>query len=128
MIDIKSMGYIRVASTDLEAWRTFAEKVLGLAAGRGPNPDHLYYRIDEVSARIVVFPSDVDRLEVAGWEVADGPEMEAELIRWCKDRLAGYKAPTSVEFRDELARTATGKLQKFKLRAPYWEGLTRQVN
>ena len=40
----------------------------------------------------------------------------------------GYKAPTSVEFRDELARTATGKLQKFKLRAPYWEGRERQVN
>ena len=33
-----------------------------------------------------------------------------------------FKCPTSVEFRDELARTATGKLQKFKLRAPYWEG------
>jgi fatty-acyl-CoA synthase len=39
-----------------------------------------------------------------------------------------YKAPTSVEFRDVLARTATGKLQKFKLRAPYWEGRERQVN
>jgi acyl-CoA synthetase (AMP-forming)/AMP-acid ligase II len=60
---------------------------------------------------------------------ADGsPEMEAELISWCKDRAAGYKAPTSVEFRDELARTATGKLQKFKLRQPYWEGRERQVN
>jgi acyl-CoA synthetase (AMP-forming)/AMP-acid ligase II len=53
---------------------------------------------------------------------------EQELIAWCKERAAGYKAPTSVEFRDELARTATGKLQKFKLRAPYWEGLERQVN
>jgi fatty-acyl-CoA synthase len=53
---------------------------------------------------------------------------EAELIAWCKDKVAGYKAPTSVEFRDELARTATGKLQKFKLRAPYWEGRDRQVN
>jgi fatty-acyl-CoA synthase len=52
---------------------------------------------------------------------------EAELIDWCKERLAGYKKPTSVEFRDELARTATGKLQKFKLRAPYWEGRDRQV-
>ena len=30
--------------------------------------------------------------------------------------------PKRIEFRDELARTATGKLQKFKLRAPYWEG------
>ena len=53
---------------------------------------------------------------------------EADLIAWCKDKAAGYKAPTSIEFRDELARTATGKLQKFKLRAPYWEGRTRQVN
>lgn len=53
---------------------------------------------------------------------------EAELIAWCKERAAGYKAPTSVEFREELARTATGKLQKFKLRAPYWEGRDRQVN
>ena len=53
---------------------------------------------------------------------------EQELIRWCKDKAAGYKAPTSIEFRDELARTATGKLQKFKLRAPYWEGRDRQVN
>jgi acyl-CoA synthetase (AMP-forming)/AMP-acid ligase II len=61
--------------------------------------------------------------------LAEGEEVtEQELIRWCKDRAAGYKAPTSVEFRGELARTATGKLQKFKLRAPYWEGRERQVN
>ena len=53
---------------------------------------------------------------------------EGELRAWCKERLAGYKCPTSVEVRDELARTATGKLQKFKLRAPYWEGRDRQVN
>ena len=53
---------------------------------------------------------------------------EAGLIAHCKSKLAGYKCPTSIEFRDELARTATGKLQKFKLRAPYWEGRDRQVN
>jgi acyl-CoA synthetase (AMP-forming)/AMP-acid ligase II len=51
-----------------------------------------------------------------------------ELIAFSKGRLAGYKCPKSVEFRVELARTATGKLQKFKLRQPYWEGLDRQVN
>jgi fatty-acyl-CoA synthase len=61
--------------------------------------------------------------------LAEGEEAtEADLIAWCKQKAAGYKAPTSVEFRDELARTATGKLQKFKLRAPYWEGRDRQVN
>jgi fatty-acyl-CoA synthase len=53
---------------------------------------------------------------------------ERELIDYCRDRLAHYKCPTSVEFRTELARTATGKLQKFKLREPFWEGRDRQVN
>jgi fatty-acyl-CoA synthase len=51
-----------------------------------------------------------------------------ELREFCRERLAHYKCPTSVEFRDELPRTATGKLQKYKLRAPYWEGYERQVN
>jgi acyl-CoA synthetase (AMP-forming)/AMP-acid ligase II len=53
---------------------------------------------------------------------------EAELITFCRDRLAHFKCPTSVEFPDSLVRTATGKLQKFKLRAPYWEGREKQVN
>ncbi len=50
------------------------------------------------------------------------------LIEHCRGLIARYKCPTSVEFRTELARTATGKLQKFKLRAPYWEGRDRLVN
>lgn len=60
---------------------------------------------------------------------AEGSDLtEEELIEYCKKRLARYKAPTSVEFRETLARTATGKLQKFKLRAQFWEGHHRQVN
>ncbi len=53
---------------------------------------------------------------------------EADLIAHCKGRLAGYKAPTSVEFREAIPRTATGKVQKFKLREQYWVGYDRQVN
>ena len=53
---------------------------------------------------------------------------EADVITFAKGRLAGYKCPKSVEFRTELDRTATGKLQKFKLRQPYWDGRARQVN
>ena len=53
---------------------------------------------------------------------------ERELIEHCKSRLAGYKCPTSVEIRTELARTATGKLQKYKLREPYWAFMARKVN
>jgi len=53
---------------------------------------------------------------------------EQELIDHCRGRLAHYKCPTSVDFRDVLDRTATGKLQKFKLREPYWEGFEKGVN
>ncbi len=53
---------------------------------------------------------------------------EDDVIAWTKQKLAGYKCPKRVEFRTELARTATGKLQKFKLREPFWEGRERQVN
>ena len=58
----------------------------------------------------------------------DSSLTEDELIAYAKTKLAGYKCPKKVEFRDALARTATGKLQKFKLREPYWAGHTRQVN
>ena len=53
---------------------------------------------------------------------------EAQLIEHCRNCLAHYKCPTSVEIRQELARTATGKLQKFKLREPYWEGFEKGIN
>jgi len=53
---------------------------------------------------------------------------DAELIEHCRSRLAHFKCPTSVELRESLPRTATGKLQKFKLREPYWQGFERKVN
>ena len=52
---------------------------------------------------------------------------EAELIAFCREHLAHFKCPRSVEFIPELPRTATGKLQKFKLRERYWQG-SRRVN
>jgi acyl-CoA synthetase (AMP-forming)/AMP-acid ligase II len=53
---------------------------------------------------------------------------EADLIAHCRAHLAHYKAPTTVERREALDRTATGKVQKFKLRAPYWAGRDRMVS
>ena len=53
---------------------------------------------------------------------------EEDVTTHCRTALAGYKCPKRVEFREELPRTATGKLQKFRLRAPYWEGKERGVN
>ncbi|MBV9291645.1 MAG: AMP-binding protein [Frankiales bacterium] len=53
---------------------------------------------------------------------------EATVIAHCKKRMAGYKSPTSVDFVEAIPRTATGKVQKFKLREPFWAGRDRQVN
>ncbi|MEI8002642.1 MAG: AMP-dependent synthetase, partial [Actinomycetes bacterium] len=61
--------------------------------------------------------------------VTDGSEVGAdEIVAFAREHLAGYKIPRRVLFRDELARTATGKLQKAKLREPFWEGLDRKVH
>jgi fatty-acyl-CoA synthase len=60
---------------------------------------------------------------------AEGKEVTAEeIIAHCRGKIAGYKIPKRVEFRDELARTATGKIQKFKLRESFWGASDRQVN
>lgn len=45
---------------------------------------------------------------------------EDELIAFCRDRLAHFKAPRSVDFVDDLGRNTMGKLNKRQLRAPYW--------
>ncbi len=61
--------------------------------------------------------------------VAPGATLtDQDVIDHCRTRLTHFKCPTVVEFRDGLARTATGKLQKFKLREPYWQGRERLVN
>jgi fatty-acyl-CoA synthase len=57
-----------------------------------------------------------------------GSATEADLIAHCRSLLSHFKCPTSIEVREALPRTATGKLQKFKLREPYWDGFERKVN
>ena len=47
---------------------------------------------------------------------------EKEILDFCREQLAHFKCPTSVDFVSALPRTATGKLQKFKLREAYWGG------
>jgi acyl-CoA synthetase (AMP-forming)/AMP-acid ligase II len=48
-----------------------------------------------------------------------GPELAAELIAYCRGRLAHYKCPRSVDFRADLPRNPTGKLLKRVLRDEY---------
>ena len=53
---------------------------------------------------------------------AAGPDLERQLLAFCKEQLADYKCPRSVDFAEELPRHPTGKLYKRLLRDRYWEG------
>jgi 3,4-dihydroxy-9,10-secoandrosta-1,3,5(10)-triene-9,17-dione 4,5-dioxygenase len=77
MTGIRSLGYLRVESTDIDAWREFGVKVLGLVEGRGPEEGALYLRMDDFPARFVVLPGERDRLLACGWEVASDAELDA---------------------------------------------------
>jgi long-chain acyl-CoA synthetase len=61
-------------------------------------------------------------VKAAGAEVT-----EAEIIAYCRESLAGYKLPKSVDFADVLPRNPSGKLLKRELREPYWAGRERQI-
>jgi long-chain acyl-CoA synthetase len=52
--------------------------------------------------------------------VEPGPELERELINHCREHLAHFKAPRSIDFEPELPRLPTGKLYKRLLRDRYW--------
>ncbi|MGA1541816.1 MAG: AMP-binding enzyme, partial [Ilumatobacteraceae bacterium] len=53
----------------------------------------------------------------------DGVEVpsEKDIIDFCRNGLSHYKCPRSVEFVSDLGRNTMGKINKRKLRAPYWE-------
>ena len=53
---------------------------------------------------------------------------EQEIIDYARERLARFKCPTTVDWADALPRNPSGKLLKKDLRAPFWEGRTRNVN
>ncbi len=56
-----------------------------------------------------------------------GEELATALLAHCREHLAGYKSPRSIDWVDELPRTATGKIQKRTLRDPYWSATARRI-
>jgi acyl-CoA synthetase (AMP-forming)/AMP-acid ligase II len=104
-----------------------------------------------ISAGVNIYPAEIeetlhehpDVLDVAVIGVPNeewGEELKAvvqlrpgasttadDLIDFCRERLADYKRPRSVDFVAEVLRNPSGKLLKREIRAPYWEGRARKV-
>jgi 3,4-dihydroxy-9,10-secoandrosta-1,3,5(10)-triene-9,17-dione 4,5-dioxygenase len=77
MNGIRSLGYVRIESANVPAWREFGTRVLGMTEGRGPEPGALYLRMDDFPARLVITSGEQDRLLATGWEVADEASLAA---------------------------------------------------
>jgi acyl-CoA synthetase (AMP-forming)/AMP-acid ligase II len=87
-------------------------KVMDVAVFGVPN--------DEMGEEVKAVVQPVDMADA-------GPELERELIAYCKGQLATLKCPRSVDFEAELPRHATGKLYKRLLRDRYWTGRESRI-
>ncbi len=105
-------GGVNIYPQEAENALTMHPKVFDVAVIGVPNDDFG----EEVKA--VVQP--VDMAEA-------GPELERELIAFCREQLADVKCPRSVDFRAELPRHPTGKLYKRLLKDEYWKAAGRTI-
>jgi long-chain acyl-CoA synthetase len=100
-------GGVNIYPQEAENLLTTHPKVLDVAVIGVPNEDFG----EEVKAVVQLLDG-----------VEPSPELERELIAFCKTELADVKCPRSVDFVGELPRHPTGKLYKRLLRDTYWEG------
>jgi 3,4-dihydroxy-9,10-secoandrosta-1,3,5(10)-triene-9,17-dione 4,5-dioxygenase len=105
---IGSLGYLRIESADVAAWREFGVRMLGLVEGRGPEEGTVYLRMDDFPARLVIVPGARDRLLATGWEVADAVALAA-VRRALTDAGVAVKAGAP----DEVAARRVGEMLRF---------------
>jgi fatty-acyl-CoA synthase len=124
-----------MATMDAEGYTEIVDRQKDLIISGGENVSSievegvLYKHPGVLEAAIIAVP-DERWGEAPKALVAPKPGVrlsEEELIQFCRDRLAHFKCPRSVEFIEALPRTATGKIQKNVLRERYWGGIVKRV-
>jgi 3,4-dihydroxy-9,10-secoandrosta-1,3,5(10)-triene-9,17-dione 4,5-dioxygenase len=105
---IGSLGYLRIESADVAAWREFGVRILGMTEGRGPEEGALYLRMDDFPARLVIVPGERDRLLATGWEVADAAALAAVRLALAEAGVAAKAGDP-----DELAARRVGEMLRF---------------
>jgi 3,4-dihydroxy-9,10-secoandrosta-1,3,5(10)-triene-9,17-dione 4,5-dioxygenase len=102
MMGIRSLGYLRIEATDVDKWREYGLRVLGMVEGKGADSAALYLRMDEFPARLVIVPGDADRLAQTGWEVANSAEL-TEVRASLESHGVLYKEGTPEQLADRRA-------------------------
>lgn len=108
MTGIRSLGYLRIESADVGAWREFGVRALGMVEGRGPEAGAVYLRMDDFPARLVIVPGEREQLLASGWE-APGESDLAEVGRALEEAGVAVKAGTAAE----LAERRVAQLLRF---------------
>ena len=98
-MSIRSLGYLRIESTNVAAWREYGLKVLGMAEGKGLTDGALYLRMDEFPARLVIVPGESDRLLESGWECANAQGLQ-EIRKRLDVEGTPYKEAAAAELAD----------------------------
>ena len=121
---ISADGYVTITDRKKDVIITGGENVSSIEV-----EDALLHHPAVREVAVIGIPDEHWGELVTALVVTDGSDVAADdLTTFAREHLAGYKIPRRVIFRDELARTATGKLQKAKLREPFWSGSDRQVH
>ncbi|MBB3037250.1 AMP-binding protein [Hoyosella altamirensis] len=117
-------GYLTIADRKKDVIITGGENVSSIEVEDALS---LHPAIQEVA--VIGIPDQKWGELVTALVVSRDPELTGEaLIAHCREHLAGYKCPKRIDFIEALPRTATGKVQKFKLRQPFWQDQDRQVH
>ena len=111
-IDMVISGGVNIYPAEIEGVLINHESVIDAAVFGIPNEEFG----EEVKAAIQL---------VEGVSANDG--LATEIIQYCREQLAGFKVPKSIDFERELPRHPTGKLLKRILRDKYWEGQERKI-
>ena len=77
-MDVRSLGYVVIESTDPAKWLDYGTNILGLmVAPNMPDDGNVYLKMDERPFRFMITKSDQDRLQLCGWELADQETFES---------------------------------------------------
>ncbi|WP_136246233.1 AMP-binding protein [Mycobacterium intracellulare] len=121
---LDASGYLTISDRKKDVIITGGENVSSIEV-----EDVLFTHPAVAEVAVIAVPDDKwGEMVTALVVLRDGENVtEIELIEHTRRSLAGYKMPKQVLFTDRIPRTATGKVQKFKLRAQFWTG-DRRVN
>ncbi|HUC36578.1 MAG TPA: long-chain-fatty-acid--CoA ligase [Acidimicrobiales bacterium] len=136
---IRSDGWLRTGDAgylDEEGYVYLHDRIKDMVVSGGENiypaevENVLLAHADVADAAVIGVPDSTwgEAVKAIVVKVQDSTLEEKELISFCRERLAHYKCPKSVDFVEVLPRNPSGKILKRELREPFWSGSDRRVH